>query len=358
MGEGVAGGQLAPLPVEIPRQRQQGRDGPVVLQAVLVVGDGGAGLVGGDGSGVPDHLTGFEHLGVGHPGEPLHVVFAEARGIGGVRLEAVDVVPDEVPVDPAVLDEDIAHAQRQRPVGARPGPQVQVGQLFHRGGDPGVDDDELGARRLGPLGGLGVEIAGIVPLEGPAQVQIAVGHVRPGQLARRHLPGHPARRHAGGGLGAVVEGAEGVGEPPQPGAVPLVVAAEEGHRVRPVLLPDGQQLPGDLAVCLVPGDGLEPALSPLPHPAQGGEDPVLPVDVAPVGQPLGAKAAPAAGVLVHPLHLQQLPVLHVGVDAAVVGGAADGAHRVLDLDACLRAGDLRPDQFFQLIHGSSPPSCR
>ena len=185
-----------------------------------------------------------------------------------------------------------------------------------------------------------------------------MGHIRPCQLARRHLPGHPARRHAGGGLGAVVERPEGMGKPPQPRAVPLVVPAEESHRVRAVRAPNGKELFRDLLISLVPGDWLKLALAPLSHPAQGGEDAVLPIHITPVRQTLRTQPAPAPGVLVHPLHLQQPAVLHVGVDAAVVGGTANGTDRVFDLNPRFRAGDLRPHQLFQPIHGSSPPSCR
>ena len=46
------------------------------------------------------------------------------------------------------------------------------------------------------------------------------------------------------------------------------------------------------------------------------------------------------GVLRRPLHANDLTVLHIAVQAAVMAGAADRAQRVLDLDPRIFPGDL------------------
>ena len=139
-----------------------------------------------------------------------------------------------------------------------------------------------------------------------------------------------------------------MGKAVEDGAVPLAVAAEEGHGIGAVLLLDLIELPGDGLIGLVPADGLEPALAPLAYPAQRGFDAILPVDKVPQGGALCAQVAVVVGVLRGALHPDDFPVLHIAVHAAVVAGAADGAQGVLDLNAGVRARNLGLDFRFKL----------
>ena len=139
-----------------------------------------------------------------------------------------------------------------------------------------------------------------------------------------------------------------MGKAVEDGAVPLAVAAEEGHGIGAVLLLDLIELPGDGLIGLVPADGLEPALAPLAYPAQRGFDAILPVDKVPQGGALCAQVAVVVGVLRGALHPDDFPVLHIAVHAAVVAGAADGAQGVLDLDSGIGTGDLGFDFLFKL----------
>lgn len=97
-----------------------------------------------------------------------------------------------------------------------------------------------------------------------------MGHVRTCAGAGGDFVGDDHGGAAGGVVGAEVHAAEHMGKAVEDGAVPLAVAAEEGHGIGAVLLLDLIELPGDGLIGLVPADGLELALAPLAHPAQGG----------------------------------------------------------------------------------------
>ena len=195
----------------------------------------------------------------------------------------------------------------------------------------------------------------MIGIEGPAEKHAAVLHVRPGRPARGHLPGHKARGKAGAGFRGVILRSEGKRQPMQPGPEPLGVAPEEQHAVRAVLPPDRQQPVRDLPVGFLPGDLLKFPLAASAHPLQRRQNPVLPVDILPVGQPLGAEQPVVHGMPVDSLHLYDPAVLHIGVDAAVKRGAADRAQCPLNLNSRFRAWNFRSQQLFPGLHVPQPP---
>ena len=259
-------GLLAAYPVVVAGDGRQSHDGPVILHPIFVVGQGGAGLVDGHGPVLMDHAAGLHRLAVGHAGDGLQIGLIEAGHVLRKGVKALHVLVDVLPIDPVVLDQDVCHGQSQGPVGASPGPQVDVRQLFHGGGDPGIHDDEFHAPGLGLIRFLSIEIPGMVGVEGPAQVHAAVGHIPLGSPAGGDFPGHKAGGEAGAGLRGVVLRPEGERQAVQPGPKPLGVAAEEEHAVRPLLLLPAVELFRADAVGLLPGDLLEFSLSSLPHP--------------------------------------------------------------------------------------------
>lgn len=185
---------------------------------------------------------------------------------------------------------------------------------------------------------------------GPAQEEPAVFHVRAAGRSRGHLPGHESRGEAGAGLGAVVRRAEGVGQALEDGAEPLGVAAEEKDGLGAVLGLISLELLCDGIQGLVPGDGLVLPAAPGTGPLQGRLDAVLPVDILPVGCPLGAEQSLVQRMVFVSLHLDDHAVLHIAVDAAVGGGGTDITQTVPDFDAGLRTGNLCLQKLFLSCH--------
>ncbi len=297
-----------------------------------------------------DQRGGGLHLRKGHAGDGLDVVPVELADVFGVLLKAVDILADIGHVDPALCDQHVGDGVGQGAVGACPGLEEQVRQLFAGRGPPGVHDQELQPLLLQLHGLFCPHIGRVEGVEGPAQEQVAVGHVRVGLVPRRQLPGHKGRRVAGAGLAAVVGAAEGVGKPPEHLPVPLGVARVEGHALRPVLLLGPVQPPADLLVGLIPADGLKLPRSTGGRPPEGRHDPVLPVDVLPVGQALGAQPPVVHRVAVHALDLDHGPVLHICADAAVHPRGADVAHGGPDLNSRVLPRDLAADLSLQFRH--------
>lgn len=344
------GQQLAAGPVEVAGDGQQGGDRPVVLQAVAVVAQGRGGLVEAHPGILMDQRRSRLHLRKGHAGEGLDVVPVELPDVFGVFLKAVDVLPDIGHVNPAVSNEHIGDGVGQRTVGARAGLEEQVRQLFAGRSTPGVHNQELQPLLFQLHGLFGLHIGRVEGVEGPAQKQVAVVYIRVGLISRRQLPGHKGRRIAGAGLTAVVGTAEGVGEPPEHLPVPLGVARVEGHALRAILLLGPVQPIANLLVGLLPADGLKFSRAPGTHPAERRHDPVFPVDVLPVGQPLGAQPPVIHRMAVHALDLNHSSILHICVDAAVHPGGTDVAHGGPDGNARVLPRNLAADFPLQLRH--------
>ena len=180
-------------------------------------------------------------------------------------------------------------------------------------------------------------------------------HIRSGRPARGHLPGHEARGETGAGLRGVILRSERKCQPMQPGTEPLGVAPEKQHAVRAVPGPDRQQAVRNLPIGFLPGDLLKFPLAATAHPLQGCQNPVLPVDILPVGQPFGAEQPVVHGMPFCPLHLYDPAVPHIGVDAAVERGAADRAQCPLNLNSRFRAWNFRSQQLFPGLHVPQPP---
>ena len=234
---------------------------------------------------------------------------------------------------------------------------MEVCVLFGGGGDAGVDDDDLHAPLPGLFHALGGQVLAVVAVMAPAQEEAGIAHVGGHEgLAGGAAPGHDGGGEAGGGLGAVVHRAEGIGQTLEDGSVPLVVAGVEGHGRGAIFGFDFVEACGDLLVGLVPGDGLELALAPLAHPAQGGEDTVLAVDILTVGLALGAEQTVVGGVAVGALHLDDLAVFHIAGDTAVRAGGTHVAEAVAGDDTGVLAGDLGGEFDVQIAHASVPPS--
>jgi hypothetical protein len=183
----VGGEELAAGAVKVAGDGQQGHHCPVVLKAVAVVAEGGRGLVAADPGVLVDEPGGGLHLLIGNAGKGLDVPLVEARRVGGVLLEAVDVFFDVGPVDPSPLDEDVGDGQGQGAVGAGAGLEEEVGQLFAGGGAPGIHDEELESPLLQLHGPLGPHVGGVEGVKGPAQEEVASLHVR----AALPLPSKP-----------------------------------------------------------------------------------------------------------------------------------------------------------------------
>ena len=231
VGVGQRAGDHAAGAVIAAHEGGQGHHRPVGLHPVLVVDQGGPGLVDGQGGVVVDHPGGLPHLVGGDAGELLHPLGGESHDIVPIGLVAVDVLPDVVVVHPVVDDQLPPQAQGQGAVGARPGAQVQVAHLLRRRGDAGVDDDDLHPLLPGPLQPGDHQVGGVIGVAAPPQKHPRPPQVRGGEVrAGGQAPGHDGGGEAGGGLGAVVHRAEGVAQPLQKGPVPLVVAGVEGHR--------------------------------------------------------------------------------------------------------------------------------
>ena len=115
----------------------------------------------------------------------------------------------------------------------------------------------------------------------------------------------------------------------------------------------GERLePGDdFLKSLVPGDGFKLPLAPRSHPAQGREDPVLPVHILPPGQSFGAQQAVAGGVAPGALDFQYFSVFDIAGHPAVGPRGADVAEAVAGGDAGVRAGNFVKDFFLCRSHG-------
>ena len=174
-----------------------------------------------------------------------------------------------------------------------------------------------------------------------------MGHVRRGPAPHGDLVAHFHGDRADAVVGTEVHAAEVIGEPLVDGPVPLGVAAVENDRVGRVLLLHPVELFGNDPVGLIPADGFKFPLAPLSHALQGRPDAVLAVDIAALGGTLCAELAVVVGMAGRALHPDDLPVLDVAVQAAVVAGAADGAQGVPDLDAGVLPGDLCFQFFLQ-----------
>ena len=122
-----------------------------------------------------------------------------------------------------------------------------------------------------------------------------------------------------------------------------------------VFLPGREELFRDGIDCLVPADGLEPALAPFSHPAQRGEDTVLPVEVLAVAQTLGAELAFILRVVGGAFHLDDLSVLDIDIQSAVHTRSTDVTDAVADLNAAFGTGDLAL-AVIDLSHDIVPPS--
>ena len=119
-----------------------------------------------------------------------------------------------------------------------------------------------------------------------------------------------------------------------------------------VFLPGREELFRDGIDCLVPADGLEPAFAPFSHPAQRGEDTVLPVEVLAA---LGAELAFILRVVGGAFHLDDLPVLDIDIQSAVHTRSTDVTDAVADLNAAFGTGDLAL-AVIDLSHDIVPPS--
>ena len=197
----------------------------------------------------------------------------------------------------------------------------------------------------------------IVSIIAPSEENASISQVGGGTIcAGGQPPGHDCGGEAGGGLGAVVYGAEVIAQPLEEGAVPLVVAGVEGHGAGAIVLFDLVEARDDLVIGLIPGDGLKFALAPLADPAQGGHDAVFAIDILPVGLAFGAEQTVVGRMAVGALHFDDLPVLHIAGHAAVWAGGANVAEAVAGDDAGVLAGDLCVELFFRGAHACSPPS--
>ena len=294
----ISGGPLGKGPLtrvlparrpDIAGNRQQGHDAAVVLHAVVMVRQRGGAFRDGHGFRVPDHLHRFPDILFRHPGQFLTLLQGVFLNTLGVLLEPVDVLFNILSVNPAVSNQLIGHGQGQGPVRAQPRPQVQVGKPCRSRGNARVHHDIFEAGQLLELfDPLGQPVHRVVAVGRPADEQL--GHDAHAHFhAGRTLPGHQPRREAGRVFRTVTLRAEGMRKPGQHAPVPLVVSGIEGYLVGPICRLDAVELCRDLGIGLFPGDPLELPLAPLTNAAQRVEQPVLTVQVFPVGQPFRAQ---------------------------------------------------------------------
>ena len=292
------------------------------------------------GVALVDHLARLHHLLIGHAGQLFDVALVKLLDIFGIGFEAMHIAVDVVFVNPSLLDEDICHAHRQGAIRSRIRTQVQVAHLFHGRSNHRVDNDDLHSLFAALFCALRLQITRIIGIERPAEKQVAVLHVRSCQLSYRCFPRHPSCGHAGAGLGAIVHGAKGVGKPPQPRTIPLVVSSKESHRIGSVLLFDLTKAVGNLPVCLLPTDRNKLSFSALSNSFERRQNAILPIGKLSACQSFGAKVSLISRMFVHALQFQHLSILHIRIDAAIKGRAADSTHGMFDFNSRLRTGNL------------------
>ena len=335
--------------VEVAGEPDERQGGSVVLHTVCMVHNGSrAGHEsGGLGGGV--EARGFAYLLGRDSGDALHPFRAEVFDIGAILGKAHRVFSHEIAVVEAFLDDDVRHPQSQGSVRAGLELEMDVGEARH-GRFPGIDYDELHASIAGieqPSGAGGVGVEGI---GAPDKQAAGVADVRPGRLTIDQLEGHGHGGMAGARLGGVVGAAVFHGEPLHERPHVLGIPHEEDHRLGAALGLEPFQVGYDRLQGFVPRDRHEIAGPPRSHPFERRAEPVLVIDVLPGGCPLRAESPRAVRILFGALHLDDAPVEHVAVQAALGGGVADRAHRLANLYPRLWTGYLALPHAFKLVH--------
>ena len=157
---------------------------------------------------------------------------------GFVLLKAIGVFLHIVHIGPAVIDDQLCHAQRQRTVGAGPDLEENIRQILGGRSIPNVNDDDLAAAFFQLLHTCDRQMIGIVAFVVPTQKRIGMSHIRRAAAAGGDLVGDIHGREAGAVIRSEVDTSEHMGETMENGAIPLAVAAEKRNGVRGIGLLD------------------------------------------------------------------------------------------------------------------------
>ena len=254
-------------------------------------------------------------------------------------LEALAVAIDEVAVMETLIDDHLAHGQRQGAVGTRLDRNPLIGLLggFREGG---VDHHQLAAALLGFEQRAALE----QPLVGPQHVHAPEDDVaRVGEVMHRE----DVAKDGQAGRAAVLLAARGVGihvgraiEIAQQVMIENgvgVMVTGQGDRLRAVLVRDILQLVGDEAEGLVPGDALELARPPF----RAGPQHRIAQAVGILAHPPACHALGAAGAdvvrgLGVPFVVDHLAVANIDLRRA---GPGTGEAEALDDLCALNFGD-------------------
>ena len=216
-------GNIASGAVEIAGQGGEAQNGPVGVEAVDVMHQGGGGVIGAGGAVGGIELRGRQDVLRPQAGDVRHLlqqVFIRQRL---VLAEAIGVLLHIVHVGPAVVDDELRHAQGQGAVGAGVDLQKDVRQILGGRGVPYIDDDNLAPPLLQlPHTGDG-EVGGVVSVKVPPQEGMRAAHVRTRAAAGGHLIPQVLGGHTGAVVRSKVHTAKHVGQAVENGAVPLAV---------------------------------------------------------------------------------------------------------------------------------------
>ena len=152
-----------------------------------------------------------------------------------VLLKAVNILVHIVHVSPAVVDDELTHAQSQGAVSARLDLEEDVCQVFSCGGFADIDDDDLTAPGLQCLHAAHREMVGVITVIVPPEIRIGVAHIRTTYRTGGHLMRDDHRAGTTAVIGPEVYTSEHMGKTVEHRPVPLAVTTEEGHRVGAVL---------------------------------------------------------------------------------------------------------------------------
>jgi hypothetical protein len=118
---------------------------------------------------------------------------------------------------------------------------------------------------------------------------------------------------------------------------------------------------GDGIQGFIPGNGFKLSGASVPLSNKRGTNAILVINILSAGGTFGAEGPRVVGVFFRPFHLDDDPILDVGIDTAMGSGAADGTDRIPDLDPCLFSRQLAIGQALKVqsrihTHGILNPS--
>ena len=339
--------------VKVAGQCREAHDRAVGIKAVDVVHECGRGIVRASRAVRGIELRGLEN--------EIRIQASDLRDLFQrvlinelfVFIKAERILLDVLLIHPAVVDDELAHAERESAVRAGVNLEENIRKVLRGRRISNVNDDDLAAACLEFLYTSNRKVIGVIPVVVPRKIGAGVTDVRTTAAASRCFITQELCRHAGAVVGGEVHAAEHMRHAVQDRAVPFAVAAEEHNGARTVLFPDLQQVLRDHVERFVPADGLKLALAALAHTLERRLQTIRAVHVVAQRRALRAELAVVERMLRRSFDPDDFSVLYIAVHAAVQAGTADRAQRALYFNAGILAGDLGFYFLFQFSQGSA-----